>query len=170
MKTRIIMLILVLGNWGAFAQHDHPKQTDEKKMDQSMAIFKDANFGKAYEHYIHLKDALVASDQDEARKAANELQKSLTGINNGKIVADEVAKVVAATSLKDQRKAFSTVSDTMATLIKGDQLSMGSIYLEYCPMANSNKGVYWLSNEKEIRNPYFGDKMLKCGSVKETIH
>ncbi|MBA4058359.1 MAG: hypothetical protein C0490_26815, partial [Marivirga sp.] len=49
------------------------------------------------------------------------------------------------------------------------KLSMGILYLEYCPMANNNEGAYWLSNEKEIKNPYFGDKMLKCGSVKETI-
>ena len=58
----------------------------------------------------------------------------------------------------------------MATLVKGADISMGELYLEYCPMANGNTGGYWLSNEKEIRNPYFGDKMLKCGSVKETIN
>jgi hypothetical protein len=57
----------------------------------------------------------------------------------------------------------------MATLVKGGQLSAGALYLEYCPMANGNEGAYWLSNEKQIKNPYFGDKMLKCGSVKETI-
>ena len=57
----------------------------------------------------------------------------------------------------------------MATLVKGGKLSAGALYLEYCPMANNNEGAYWLSNEKQIKNPYFGDMMLKCGSVKETI-
>jgi hypothetical protein len=46
---------------------------------------------------------------------------------------------------------------------------MGSVYVAYCPMANNNEGANWLSNDKEIKNPYFGDKMLRCGSVKETI-
>ena len=36
-------------------------------------------------------------------------------------------------------------------------------------MANDDKGGYWLSIEKEIKNPYFGSKMLKCGEVKGTI-
>jgi hypothetical protein len=57
----------------------------------------------------------------------------------------------------------------MAKLVKGGKLSSGSLYLEYCPMANENTGAFWLSNEKEIKNPYFGSMMLKCGSVKETI-
>ena len=170
MKTKMITLCLVLGSWGAFAQHDHSAMKDDKKRDQNMAMFKDAKLGTAYENYIHLKDALVASNQVDAKKAAGELQKSVADVSNGKMVADEAAKVVAASNLDGQRKAFSGVSDMMAMLVKGDKLSMGMLYLEYCPMANNNSGAYWLSNEKEIKNPYFGDKMLKCGSVKEMIH
>jgi len=41
------------------------------------------------------------------------------------------------------------------------------LYRQYCPMAFQNKGAYWLSSEKKIMNPYFGDKMLHCGVVKE---
>jgi Cu(I)/Ag(I) efflux system membrane fusion protein len=36
-------------------------------------------------------------------------------------------------------------------------------------MANDNKGADWLSFDKAIKNPYFGDKMLQCGSVEQTI-
>ena len=36
-------------------------------------------------------------------------------------------------------------------------------------MAGNDKGAYWLSKESKIKNPYFGDEMLTCGSVKETI-
>jgi hypothetical protein len=36
-------------------------------------------------------------------------------------------------------------------------------------MAFNNEGAYWLSAEKEVNNPYFGDKMLHCGSVKEEL-
>ena len=148
MKTKMITLFLVLGSWGAFAQHDHAQHGDEKKMDKDMAMFKDAKLGAAYEHYIHLKDALVVSNQVETKKAAAELQKSLADVSNSKMAADEAAKVVAATNLESQRKAFSGVSDMMAMLIKNGKLSMGMIYLEYCPMVNAS----WLSNEKEIKN------------------
>ena len=89
---------------------------------------------------------------------------------SGSTAAGEAASKIAASSdLKEQRKVFSTLSNEMATLVKGGKLSMGMLYLEYCPMANGNTGAFWLSNEKQIKNPYFGDMMLTCGSVKETI-
>lgn len=166
----MITLFLVLGSWGAFAQHDHTGHDDQKKMDQSMVMFKDAKLGAAYEHYIHLKDALVASKSDEAKKGANELQTALKDVNGSAAAIEAVSKLANASALKEQRKLFSTLSNEMAALVKGGKLSMGMLYLEYCPMANENTGAYWLSNEKEIKNPYFGDKMLKCGSVKEMIH
>ena len=164
----MMMLLLALVSWGAYAQHEHAEH-DKKKMEKGTAMFKDEKIGTAYEHYAHLKDALVASNQAEAKKAADALQKSLSSVKEGKKAADEASKVSAASSLDDQRKSFSGLSNEMATLLKGGKLSMGELYLEYCPMANSNEGAYWVSNEKAIKNPYFGDKMLKCGSVKETI-
>jgi len=36
-------------------------------------------------------------------------------------------------------------------------------------MAFDNKGAYWLSNEAAIRNPYFGDEMLECGKVEDSV-
>ena len=42
-------------------------------------------------------------------------------------------------------------------------------YKQYCPMAFDNQGAFWLSNVEEIRNPYFGDEMLTCGSVEEEV-
>lgn len=168
MKMKMMTLVLALVSWGAYAQHDHAGH-DEKKMDQKMAMFKDKNLGTAYEHYAHLKDALVASNQADAKKAAEQLQNALTSVKNGKKASDEASKVASASSLDDQRKAFSDLSNEMASLVKEGKLSMGELYLEYCPMANNNEGAYWVSNEKAIKNPYFGDKMLKCGSVKETI-
>jgi hypothetical protein len=168
MKT-IVTICLALGSWASFAQHDHAAHQEQTKPEQNIAMFKDATLGTAYEHYTHLKDALVASNQSEAKKAADALQKSLGSVTEGKKAVAESGKVLAASSLDDQRKAFSGLSNEMATLLKGGKLSMGEVYLEYCPMANNNEGAFWISNEKAIKNPYFGDSMLKCGSVKETI-
>lgn len=150
-----MMLYLFLVSWGAYAQHD------------KMVMFKDKKVGAAYDQYIRLKDAFVASNADEAKKAAVDLQKLLGSLNNGKKAAEEAAKIESSSDIKEQRKAFGALSDEVSTLVKNEKLSGGIIYLEYCPMANG--GSYWLSNEKEIKNPYFGDRMLKCGSVKETI-
>ncbi len=169
MKTKMMTLCLVLGSWGAFAQHDHAAKKDEKQMDQNMAMFKDSKLGAAYEHYVHVKDALVASKGGEAKKGAVELQKALKDINGSTAALKSASEIAATADLEEQRKAFSMLSNEMATLVKGGKLSMGMLYLDYCPMANGNTGAYWLSNEKPIKNPYFGDSMLKCGSVKEMI-
>lgn len=169
MKTKMIMLILVLGSWGAFAQHDHAGH-DQKKNDQTIVMFKDAKLGKAYEHYIHIKNSLVGSDSEKAKAGAIELSQALKDAKVSAASIEAATKLAGTSDLDEQRKLFSTLSNEMATLVKEGKLSMGMLYLEYCPMANNNSGAYWLSNEKEIKNPYFGDKMLKCGSVKEMIH
>jgi hypothetical protein len=156
MKYIIIFCILVLANTRMHAQQ------------QAAPSFKDAELNTVYTHYISLKDALVASKANEAKQAATALQKSLTGIQNGKKASEQAAIIASSTDLTGQRTAFSLLSNEMKTLVKG-HVSSGALYLKYCPMANNNTGAYWLSNEKKIMNPYFGDQMLHCGSVKETI-
>jgi Cu(I)/Ag(I) efflux system membrane fusion protein len=37
-------------------------------------------------------------------------------------------------------------------------------------MANGNQGAVWISTEEGVKNPYFGDTMLTCGSIIETIN
>jgi Protein of unknown function (DUF3347) len=166
-QTMMIALVSVL-SFGAYAQHDHAGH-DAQKIDEATVKFKDDKLQIAYTHYIHLKDALVGSNANEAKLAAGDLQKSLLGINGGKKAADEAAKLAETKDLDDQRKAFSTLSNEITSLVKNGKLASGALYLEYCPMANNNEGGFWLSNEKQIKNPYFGHAMLRCGSVKETI-
>jgi len=45
-----------------------------------------------------------------------------------------------------------------------------TIYVQHCPMANNNQGALWLSVDKEIRNPYFGEAMPDCGSITDSIY
>jgi hypothetical protein len=166
MKKTTMIALVALVSFGAYAQHDHAEHGNQKA---EQAKFKDDKLGTAYTHYIHLKDALVASDAAEAKKAAGELQKALASVAGAKKAADEALKVSSASGLEDQRKAFAGLSNEVTTLVKNGKLVSGSLYVEYCPMANNNEGAFWLSNEKQIKNPYFGNAMLKCGSVKETI-
>lgn len=156
MKKTMFTLALSFGFVGALVAQDK-------------IAFNDSKLDVAYKQYIQLKDALVASKADDAKKFGGQLQQSLLTMNNGKNGSAEAGKIAGSDKLADQRKAFSLLSNEMSTLVKANKPSSGALYLEYCPMANNNTGAYWLSNEKEIKNPYFGDKMLKCGSVKETI-
>jgi hypothetical protein len=67
----------------------------------------------------------------------------------------------------DQREAFEGLSTSMIALTKATKPAKA--YVQFCPMAGGGKGASWLSDKREVRNPYYGDKMLKCGSVKEEI-
>jgi len=137
---------------------------------KSDVAFKDAKMELAYNNYLQLKDALVASKAEAAKEAAIRLKTSLASVKESKNAINEATKIANASNIDEIRKTFASLSTQMTTIVKGGQLEKGMLYLEYCPMANNNTGAYWLSNEKEIKNPYFGDKMLKCGSVKEMIH
>jgi len=165
---KLTAFLIALVSFGAYAQHDHGDHATAGEQKGTLT-FQDEKLGSAYSHYIHLKDALVASNSNEAKSAAANLEKALASVSNGKN-AQEAAKTIAASSnLDEQRKSFSTLSNEMTSLVKSSKLKSGELYVEYCPMANNNTGAFWLSNEKNIKNPYFGDMMLHCGSVRETV-
>lgn len=63
-----------------------------------------------------------------------------------------------ADAIEKQRSAFSVFSNTFYQSI-----------LPILPKGMNDKRRLWRSKEKEIRNPYFGNKMLKCGRGKEII-
>lgn len=142
-------------------------QKEESNTNKNSAItaeFRNPKATEAFKHYIDIKTALVESDSKKAKKSAEELVKVLPSIALKKAV--EI--IINTDNIEDQRKAFSTVTLLIETIVK-ETMTTGEIYKQHCPMAFDNKGAYWLSTEKEIRNPYFGDRMLKCGSVTETI-
>ncbi len=148
--------------------HDHSKMNIGEMKDMQMSPeFNDVNIAAAYEHYIHIKTALVGSDNNEAKKGATMLSETLKKVKGSESASKASKNIENAEDLKSQRITFSELSDAMAVLVKGN-LKSGMIYKDFCPMALDG-GAYWLSSEKNILNPYFGDKMLKCGTVKEVL-
>lgn len=172
MAAILIMTVsLGFGQEKAKMGHDHGKmEMSGKNMDdmQMAPEFNDDNLAKAYSHYDHIKIALVGSNSNDVKLGATMLSNSLKKVEGSEAAGKAVKDIESAADLKSQRIAFSALSDEMAVLVAGN-LKSGMIYKDYCPMALDG-GAYWLSSEKEIQNPYFGDKMLKCGSVKEIIN
>lgn len=111
----------------------------------------------------------MASDNSEAQKHANMLLTSLTEAKAEQALLDATKQLAEASDINKQREAFSKVTKGMESVLKG-ALSSGEIYKQFCPMAFEGKGDYWYSNSKEIRNPYYGDKMLKCGRIEEVLN
>lgn len=133
--------------------------------------------------YLAIKDALFKDDGEAAAKAGAELASHLKSYDQSslsteqqKTFADiqpdilENAEHISENGDKiaHQREHFEMLSADMYDLVK----SLGTpdtLYKTFCPMVNHNKGAYWLSATKEIQNPYLGQKMSTCGSIKETI-
>ncbi len=135
------------------------------------------------DHYLHIKNALVNNDGSGAAsggKAMDEaiakVDKSLFAAEQKKVYDDiaedlkEHAEHIGANGdkIEHQREHFSMMSTDVYDLVKafgGGQ----TLYHDHCPMANENKGAMWLSEMKEVKNPYFGGKMNECVKVMEVI-
>ena len=71
--------------------------------------------------------------------------------------------------IKALRDSFMGISNAMITIAETFNPIPYPTYVQHCPMADSNKGADWLSNGKEILNPYFGEAMLSCGETTKTL-
>lgn len=117
--------------------------------------------------YMLVKDALVASDPANAATQANLLLKNLSAAKLESLKKDTKA-IADSKDLKKQRDAFASLSEKLYTAVKAEKPA-ATIYYQHCPMYNSGKGGNWLSLETEIKNPFYGDMMLNCGSTTDTI-
>ncbi|RKR07708.1 Cu(I)/Ag(I) efflux system membrane fusion protein [Maribacter vaceletii] len=129
--------------------------------------------------YIELKDFLVATDSNKSMGKAKELMSILLRVNESVLDKETKQCIVAVRTIsekisktmdiKEQRKQFKGLSKNMVAIAEKLSKLDQPIYVQYCPMADNNKGATWLSFSDEVFNPYYGDKMLHCGSVTKTI-
>lgn len=120
------------------------------------------------DNYINVKTALVNSDAKAASKAISTFYDALKSDGNFAQkaallkVTEKLSK--ADDNLEKQRATFNDVSIMMWDLVKGSNKVSQSVYYQYCPM----RKAYWLSKDKDIKNPYYGSSMLTCGKVAAT--
>ncbi|MBC5991256.1 efflux RND transporter periplasmic adaptor subunit [Pontibacter cellulosilyticus] len=136
----------------------------------------------AVDQYYTLKNALVASDAAAARKQAGNLIQVINKVDMSLLDGSTHAKwmqllpglkthaeaIQQGTKLEQQRTAFSPLSDHLIDAVETFGTTKDVVYKQKCPMANNDKGAFWLSEQKEIRNPYFGEAMLTCGETTQT--
>lgn len=124
--------------------------------------------GSVVDGYLKLKDALVASNAEEAKEYAIAIMEVVDAVAMPE-VQQAIKEIAATTDLDEQRKSFESFSIHLYRQLKAANDREEPLYKQYCPMAFENQGAFWLSAQKEIRNPYFGDRMLKCGRVEEEL-
>lgn len=109
--------------------------------------------------YINVKNALVKGESKSASEAIAKIQQE---VKNDLLNA--VDKMVQATNLDKQRTALNNVSTILLKVVKSLDKVSQPVYYQYCPM----KKAYWLSQEKVIKNPFYGSSMLTCGKTDKT--
>lgn len=190
MKTILIALAMGLTLLTA-CNNGSDKSTDTTKTDTTQAATpaNTANTPSATPisaivgHYLHLKNALANDDGQDAAAAGKAMVETLDKMDTSALtpdqkkayrdVADDTRENaehigVNAGKIAHQREHFDMLSKDVYDLVKkigGGQ----TLYLDSCPMYNNGKGATWLSEIKDIKNPYLGQKMPTCGSVKQEI-
>ena len=133
--------------------------------------------------YLQIKNALTNGKASEAGDAGKKMYEAMKGFDKSLLTVDqkkvydqneedlkEHAEHISKSTdkIEHQREHFSMMSEDLYALVKAFGGGK-TLYHDHCPMAKDGKGAMWLSETKEIRNPYFGEKMPECGSVEEEI-
>ena len=180
MKIKNLFLVLLISTFTISCKNDKKQsepeivtvQTTKQKKEYTSAKmeaeFNDPKVAVIFEEYIQLKTALVNTNSENTAAVAKSLQAKLVAIDAEEELTKTVQSIAESTDVEIQREAFVDVTAAVEKMLEG-KLKSGTIYKQFCPMAFGNTGAHWLSNTKEIQNPYFGDKMLKCGRIAEEI-
>jgi hypothetical protein len=129
--------------------------------------------------YLRVKNALVNSNETEAATASGNMYAAMKSFDKSLLTADqkkvyddiesdlkEHAEHISKSKIDHQREHFATMSKDMYDMVKAFGAGM-TLYHDHCPMYSD--GSMWLSETKDIKNPFYGDKMMTCGSVEEMM-
>lgn len=135
------------------------------------------------EAYLELKEGLVEGDVEETQKYSSALLVALEKLDGSKLKGaakafwDEKRGFLfqhtklckEADTMEGKRENFIFLSQPLIKIVEAFGANQ-TLYVDFCPMANNNKGAYWLSEVEKIRNPFFGEAMLTCGEVRDTLN
>lgn len=185
-----IAMIAVSCNTSGKPDHQHPADTTTETAKatggDTVMVTTPATVGRfsiapLVNDYLVLKNALVADNDRAAAEAGQQMLATLAAADSKAVPADKLQAyrdIVAdvkenAEHIRDntgkifhQREHLASLSKDLDDLIKVFGTPQ-QLYQDRCPMFNDGKGAIWLSEKKEISNPYYGSKMPGCGAVKK---
>lgn len=133
--------------------------------------------------YLQLKNAFTKDNSADAATAGTSLQAIFKNFDKTALttqqkklfedIADDASEHAEhigknGGNIAHQREHFEMLSKDVYDLVKafgGGQ----TLYKDFCPMYNNSKGAFWISETKEIKNPYLGKAMPTCGIMKEEM-
>ena len=156
------------------------QESMDDKDDMAMSDNQDAKAEAILKDYFNLKDALVGDDNDKAKELGATLASTFGNFDASSYSdseqqelkdimedATEHAEHISESDIAHQREHFKVLSKDITDMvaITGTEVRL---YEQFCPMYDG--GTAWLSTKEEVRNPYYGSKMLKCGKVQREIN
>ena len=191
MKTAILgmalaMLLFSACNSGIKDTGDNGKAIDGGQTGSTIKKVEEVSPTKRIvTEYLSLKKALTKDDDKTAARAGKSLVEAMSVVDKASLSAEqskvftdiaddakEHAEHIGANAgnIKHQREHFETLSQEIYDLVKASGSPGQKLYYDNCPMYNNGKGGNWLSETKEIQNPYMGKGMPTCGSIKEELN
>lgn len=153
---------------------------DNEKKEATMSSNQDINTEIILKDYFNLKDVLVNDDEAKAKELGATLAKSLVNLDFSlytetqkielkDIIKDalEHAEHIAKSPIDHQREHFKVLSKDVIDMVAITG-TKNTLYQQFCPMYDG--GSAWLSMSKDVKNPYYGSKMLTCGKVQKEIN
>ncbi len=200
MKKGLVIIglaVVAIGAYFLFFSNGDEKQAEDPKQ-QALAQGKNSDafnapFNEMLNGYFELKTAFVEWDSTKATVAATTLAALCAKVPYDELKADtviiatarsfsesviaEAQGIVGEATVEGQRRSFYTLSENLFNLLRTVQYDQQVIYHDKCPMAfNDTEEGFWVSNTREIVNPYMGNKhpryaggMIGCGSVEDSI-
>ncbi len=160
-----------------------PQMTDTTIANSSADVKDKVSIKEIITAYLQLKNAFANDNSNDAASSAIILQTGLSNFNKTALSAQQMKTFEDIESdagehaehigknggnIKHQREHFEMLSKDIYDLVKA--FGAGQVlYKDFCPMYNNNKGAFWISEIKEMKNPYLGKAMPTCGTVKEEI-
>jgi len=153
--------------------------TSKEEVAPELVAKREAHKKEITNNYLALKNNLLISDSLAVVKNAAALQTSLKSFkfkkltlekmneatNKRKEIIELAAEVAATKNINKQRKVFQSLSVKFWDLAPKFKAENTALFLQVCPMTSAE----WVSDSKEIKNPYYPKNMLTCGEVKASL-
>ncbi len=137
--------------------------------------FVDADTAKVKQHGKRFLTSIDSIKIEELNQNTSAILQSATMLIDD-IKSNSVA-LLDESDLTEMREDFRMISENLYPFLKTIKYEGPTLYWQNCPMAfGEGKEANWISNTKEIINPYLGknhpefkSSMLHCGEIKDTI-
>ncbi|MEN2401738.1 DUF3347 domain-containing protein [Flavobacterium sp. MC2016-06] len=157
----------------------HAQLTSKEEVTPELVEKREAQKKEITKNYLALKDNLILSDSLAVVTNAKALENSLKNFRFKKLSLEQMneattkrkeiialtAEITATKNINKQRKIFETLSIKFWDLAGKFKAADATLHLQMCPMTSA----VWVSDSKEIKNPYYPKNMLTCGLVKASL-